>query len=61
MMTHRMRIHRQLRSARTSALTTEERHQALRAAENSEPKGDRSTPATGDARGATPGSRAGSP
>ncbi|HEX5642668.1 MAG TPA: hypothetical protein VFZ86_10090 [Thermoleophilia bacterium] len=56
-----MRIHRELRSARTSALTTEERHQALRAAEKSEPKGDRPTPGTGEARGATPGSRAGSP
>ncbi len=60
-MTHRMRISRQLRSARTSALTTEERRQALRAAEQAAQTHDRPTPEAGAARDATPTARAHTP
>jgi hypothetical protein len=58
MMTHRMRISRQLRSARTSALTVEERRQALRAAEQAAQEHDRPEPEAGSARDATPTTRA---
>ena len=58
MMTHRMRIDRQLRSARTSALTTDERREALRAAEQAVQAEDRPAPEAGAAREATPTSRA---
>jgi hypothetical protein len=59
MMTHRMRISRRLRSARTSALTTEERREALQAAERAAvQKGGRPSPEAGAARDATPTQRA---
>ena len=57
-MTHRMRISRRLRSVRTSALTTEERRQALQAAEQAAQKDDRPAPEAGAARDATPTTRA---
>ena len=58
-MTHRMRISRHLRSARTSALTTEERRQALQTAEQvAAQKHDRPAPEAGSARDATPTKRA---
>ena len=59
MMTHRMRISRQLRSARTSALTAEERREALRAAEQAAAQqDDRPSPDAGAAHDATPTQRA---
>jgi hypothetical protein len=58
MMTHRMRISRSLRSARTSALTAEERRLALRAAEQAAQTHHRPTPEADAARDATPASRA---
>jgi hypothetical protein len=58
MMTHRMRISRRLRSARTSALTTEERRQALQAAERAAQMNDRPTPEAGSTSDATPTTRA---
>ncbi len=60
MMTHSMRIRRQLRSARVSALTVEERREALVAAEAArEQHGDRPVPNAGAERGATPTPRSG--
>ena len=56
-MTHRMRISRRLRSARTSALTTEERRQALQAAEQAAQKDGPPAPEAGAARDATPTTR----
>jgi hypothetical protein len=62
MMTHRMRIRRQLRSARTSALTSEERRLELLAAERAmTQQDDRPPPEAGSARDATPTARADSP
>ena len=59
MMTRRMRIKRQLRSARTAVLTVEERREALQAAERAAAQQDgRPLPETGAARDATPARRA---
>lgn len=58
MMTHRMRISRQLRAARTSAMTAEQRREALRAAEQAAArKDDRPSPDAGAAHDATPSQR----
>ena len=55
-----MRIRRQLRSVRVSALTVEERREALRAAEKAgEQQGDRPAPDAGAGRGPTPAPRSG--
>jgi len=60
MMTHSMRIRRQLRSARVSALTVEERREALLAAEKArEQHGDRPKPDADAERGTTPTPRSG--
>ena len=60
MMTHSMRIRRQLRSARVSALTVEERREALLAAEKArEQHGDRPEPDADAGRGTTPTPRSG--
>jgi hypothetical protein len=60
MMTHSMRIRRQLRSARVSALTVEERREALLAAEKArEQPGDRPVPDPDAERGTTPTPRTG--
>lgn len=60
MMHHRMRIRRHLRSARVSALTSEERREALRAAEKARAK-KHEPPVPGDAAkpGRTPEPHAG--
>jgi hypothetical protein len=60
MMTHRMMIRRQLRSARVSALTSEERRQALLVAERAAAqKGAPAQPDAEAAHGSTPGPQAG--
>jgi len=60
MMTHSMRIRRQLRSARVSALTVEERREALLAAEKArEQHSDRPKPDADAERGTTPTPRSG--
>ena len=60
MMTHSMRIRRQLRSARVSALTVEERREALLAAEKARDQhGDRPVPDADAGRGSTPTPRTG--
>jgi hypothetical protein len=60
MITHRMRIRRHLRSARVSALTSEERRQALLAAEQATAEdGDRPEPDATAAHGTPPEPRAG--
>jgi len=53
MMTHRMRIRRHLRSARVSALTSEERREALLAAEKARAE-KHEPPTSGDAAGGGP-------
>jgi hypothetical protein len=59
MMTGRMRIKRQLRSARTAALTAEERREALQAAERAAAQQEgRPSPEAGAALDATPARRA---
>jgi len=60
MMTHSMRIRRQLRAARVSALTVEERREARLAAEKArEQHGDRPAPGADTGRGPTPTPRTG--
>jgi len=55
-----MRIRRQLRSARVSALTVEERREALLAAEKARDQhGDRPVPNADAGRGSTPTPRTG--
>jgi len=62
MMTHRMRISRQLRAARTSALSAEERREALRTAERAAAqRDDEPSPEAGAPRAATPAQRADAP
>jgi len=62
MMTHSMRIRRQLRSARASALTSEERRMELRAAEAAAAqKDDRSSPKAGAACDDSPPTHADTP
>lgn len=62
MMTHSMRIRRQLRSARASALTSEERRMELLAAEKAaSQKDDRPSPKAGAARDDTPTAHADTP
>jgi hypothetical protein len=59
MIRHRMQIARQLRAARTSALTAEERREALRAAERAATqKEDRPSPEADSPDDATPARRA---
>ena len=60
MMTHGVRIRRQLRSIRVSALTVEERREALLAAERArERQGDRPVPDVDAERGASSTPRSG--
>ncbi len=59
MMTHRMRIRRRLRSARASALTSEERRHELLAAESAMQKHERPLPSADPAHEAGPTTRAG--
>jgi hypothetical protein len=62
MMTHRMRIRRQLRSARVAAMTTEERREALLAAERAIAQTGAPPEAGADAeRGPSPEPHAGTP
>jgi hypothetical protein len=62
MITHRMRISRQLRAARTSALSAEERREALRAAERAAAQqDDQPSSETGAPRDAAPAQPADSP
>ena len=60
MITHRMRIRRRLRSARVSALTPEERREALRAAEQAAAQhSDQPAPDADAPRGDSPRPREG--
>ncbi len=58
-MSHGTKIRRRLRSARVSALTAEERHEAMLAPElANELRGDRQPPEAGAGRGPSPQPRA---